>query len=68
MIINAALLTDLKAACQKKYAPLSHHHKWDGSYIHAPSQLKAHTKAFPIIKGAMDELLSRIEQPVTQAQ
>jgi GMP synthase (glutamine-hydrolysing) len=39
----------------------------NSSYIQAPSQLMAHPKAFRIINGAMDELLSRIEQMVKQA-
>jgi GMP synthase-like glutamine amidotransferase len=38
-----------------------------GSYIETPSQLMAHPKAFRIINGAMDKLLSRIEQMVKQA-
>jgi GMP synthase (glutamine-hydrolysing) len=38
-----------------------------GSYIETPSQVRAHPKAFRIINGAMDELLSRIEQMVKQA-
>jgi GMP synthase-like glutamine amidotransferase len=36
-------------------------------YIQAPSQLNAQPKAFSIINGAMDELLSRIEKMVKQA-
>ena len=39
----------------------------DSSYIQAPSQLKAHPKAFSIINVAMDKLLSRIEKMVKQA-
>ncbi|MGO9214875.1 MAG: type 1 glutamine amidotransferase [Syntrophales bacterium] len=39
----------------------------NGSYIQTPSQLKAHPKAFRIINGAMNELLSRIEKMVKQA-
>jgi GMP synthase (glutamine-hydrolysing) len=39
----------------------------NSSYIQAPSQLMAHPKAFSIINGAMDKLLSRIEQMVKQA-
>jgi GMP synthase (glutamine-hydrolysing) len=38
----------------------------NSGYIQAPSQLKAHTTAFRIINGAMDKLLSRIEQVVKQ--
>lgn len=38
-----------------------------GSYIETLSQMMAHPKAFRIINGAMDELLSRIEQVVKQA-
>ena len=37
-----------------------------GSYIETPSQLMGHPMGFRIINGAMDELLSRIEQMVKQ--
>jgi GMP synthase (glutamine-hydrolysing) len=39
----------------------------DSRYVQAPSQLKAHAKAFRVINGSMDELLSRIEKMVKQA-
>jgi len=39
----------------------------NGSYIQTPSQLNAHPKAFSIINGAMNELLSGIEKMVKQA-
>ena len=38
----------------------------NSSHIQTPSQLKAHPKAFSIINGAMDKLLSRIEKMVMQ--